>query len=203
MLWWCWTEWKPHQNIISFLKKQNLEVYHLGRDWDKLLWNREWAIEKYLKDIRNTILSLISEWKKVHLWWNSFGWYLALKIWEEILNNVSSIVAIAPVIDPKNSLSKCTTWNTEEKIIINLPDWRKLPILNSNIENLTPSRLILPDWLIILWDKDEIIPVSDLELISWEKLEKHVLLWVKHWDSTSNSESIWLTRQFYSRVISN
>lgn len=202
MLWWCWTEWKPHQNIISFLENQNLEVYHLCRDWDKLLW-KERAIEKYLEDIRNAILSLISEWKKVHLWWNSFGWYLALKIWEEISNNVSSIVTIAPVLNPKEALNRCKSWQESDRIIINLPNWKKLHILNSNIENLSPPKLILPNCLIAIWSKDWLTDTYELDKINWENLIKYIIEWAQHWNTTSNQKTIEINRKFYSNIISN
>jgi len=202
ILWWCWTIWKPHNNITSFLENQELEVYHLDRDWDNLLW-KEWAIEKYLEDIRNAILNLISERKKVHLWTNSFGSLLGLKSCEEIWNKVSSIVAIAPILNPKEALNRCKHWEENDRIIINLPNLTQLYVLNSNIEKLNPPDIILQDWLIILWSEDWLTDISELENIKWEKLEKHVLPWAKHWNTTSNKETIEITRMFYSKIISN
>lgn len=201
VLWWCGSL-QVHPDIVSFLEKQWLEVYHHNRSADKLLWEHSSAILNYLQEIRNSINILLEKWKRVHIYANSFGWYLAMQITWEANNNISSAVVIAPIIDPIKSINIIKSSKQDnENTWIKLPDGRDFPILNTNMEFLANNKveLFLPLGLIIIWNKDEIIDYKDIQSVSGSKLNKYVLEWVNHWNISSHIYTKSLMEDFYSQ----
>lgn len=202
IFWWCWAT-ECHSKISYFLENQWLSVSYLNRNWDKALWEEIWTIEKYFQEIRSIIDFLINEWKIVHLFCNSFGWYLGLKISEEIKSSISSIVTVAPIIDPIKAIELLKINEDDSRLLIKLSDWRSFPILKSNIEYLKNNKLniILPEWLILLWSNDWITKIEELEIIQWNKLKKVLLEGESHWWISSNNESLELIAEFYKKIL--
>ncbi|MDD2871034.1 MAG: hypothetical protein PHS49_03510 [Candidatus Gracilibacteria bacterium] len=191
-----------HPDIVSFLEKQGLEVYHHNRSADKLLGEHSSAILNYLQEIRNSINILLEKGKRVHIYANSFGGYLAMQITGEANNNISSAVVIAPIIDPIKSINIIKSSKQDnENTWIKLPDGRDFPILNTNMEFLANNKveLFLPLGLIIIGNKDEIIDYKDIQSVSGSKLNKYVLEGVNHGNISSHIYTKSLMEDFYSQ----
>ena len=205
-LWWCGSL-GLHPDIVDLLEKQWLNVYHLDRKWDNSLWLNNFAIQDYLNEIKTSIQFLVEQWKRVHLYANSFWWYLALKIIWEVNHSISSAVLIAPLINPIKSIDKLTTSKDDYYTRIMLSDWTYLiydfPILNSNIEFLKSNgvELVLSSWIMIIWNKDEIIDYTEMDRIEWIDLSKHVISWAKHGTISSHSGTHNLIKDFYTRIL--
>ena len=97
---WLGVRWDLHPDLRDFLVKQGLEVYRLDRNGDTLLQISPTWIAEYMREARMAISTLIHRWKDVHLFWISFWAYLTLRLASEIQNKISSIVALAPLIEP-------------------------------------------------------------------------------------------------------
>jgi hypothetical protein len=75
--------------------------------------------------------------------------------------------------------------------------------LNSNIWFLKNNNVefVETSWLIIIWNKDEIIETSELDLIKWDVLSKNIIQWVWHAMISSHVETRKIMQEFYSKII--
>lgn len=206
---WCWAKW-VHKDMVSYLESKWFTVYLVDRNWDKLLSINENAIQEYITFTSNKINELIENWKEVHIRSNSFGSYLTFLVLKELSKKVSSVLAIAPLINPVNAIEKLANkWgNTKKWTIITLPDWNELFILKRNINFLKKNKIRTvtnsKNTLIILWNKDWLTETNEISPLE-NKCVKIVILGsncenIYHWETTNHSETKKTMDEFYSKL---
>lgn len=201
---WLGASWDLHDNMVSFLKNCWLEVYYFDREDDHELWENIQAISRYLQEIKDAVNQLIAKWKKVHLLWISFGWFLALKTAEDVWVIISSVAAIAPLIDPFTIVSSRIVWDSVRKQVIRLSDEKLISILPENIEALRDQQPkdIWVSGVIILWDKDGFENPENMQKIWGNDLQKHLIPGVQHTETTGHPKTQQLLQEFYARILS-
>lgn len=200
---WLGASWDLHHSMVSFLEKCWLEVYYFDREGDYELWKNTQAIDWYLQEIKENVDQLIANWKRVHILWISFGWFLALKTVEEMWV-ISSVAVIAPLIDPFTILSSRIIRDDGTQKAIRLSNERLISILPANIESLRTqqSKEIWMPGILILWDKDEFEKPESLQKIQGDNLQRHLISWVQHIETTEHLITQRLLQEFYSRILS-
>lgn len=128
----------PSLEFVSWLVRcHELEVHHFDRQGDVLLAENPQAIEVYIKAVREFVDAALQHEKSVHLLGISFGGYLSLRIAEEVGKMVGSIVTLAPLIDPYETLMRHgVDTDNRDMIHVELLDGLSIDILRGNAEGI-------------------------------------------------------------------
>lgn len=186
-LWWYWSR-EVHNDMVSFFVTRWFDFFYFNRNQDIAFWQYNNVVKKYLEKLNSVVENLINNWKSVHLVWNSFGWYLTLRLIQEYQNEISSILGLAPLINPLNA--------------INILGIQKFSILENNLQDLEwINELTLRNTLILLWENDWLTNFWELRLINWAR--RILLPGIYHSNISTNPHSLELIRNFYSSILEN
>jgi fumarate reductase subunit C len=197
-----WARGHLNRPVKAFLKECSLEIHHFNRVWDILLATDTDAIAIYQEDIRRYIDLLLREGKKVHLFWSSFWWYLGLKVVEVVPKSISSIIAIAPVMNPVTLYDRLTHSSTWSHIELSLADNRQIHILPESLPD-DPVKIKEDNqvpWLIFCWGSDTISPSYDLSVIKSPHIIAHTIAGVWHLGILERTDTQEKIHDFYKTV---